>query len=394
MLDAQLEAALAAREARGTRRRLLLGDADAAARLAQCIDLSSNDYLSLARAEAPRARVAAAVRAGAALGSTGSRLLDGDSRAHTALEMRLAAYFGAPAALLFNSGFDANVSLLATLPQPGDVVVYDALVHASMHDGMRASRARACCAFAHNDPAALDAALASAAPLTGNVFLALEAVYSMDGTVCRVRELAAVLARHVPDAARRCVLVDEAHAVGVYGARGTGLVAALGAADAVDVRLVTFGKALGCAGAAVLCRPLFREYLLNYARPLIYSTALAPLSVAAVDAMLDALEREPERQHTLHARTRRLYAALGRTPPPAPVPPAPIVPLRTPHAKALAAHLQRAGFLVRGVTYPTVPRGEERVRICVHAHNTDAEMDALAAEIARWARTHGAPAAL
>ncbi|WFD03549.1 8-amino-7-oxononanoate synthase [Malassezia obtusa] len=361
MLDAQLEAALAAREARGTRRRLLLGDADAAARLAQCIDLSSNDYLSLARAEAPRARVAAAVRAGAALGSTGSRLLDGDSRAHTALETRLAAYFGAPAALLFNSGFDANVSLLATLPQPGDVVVYDALVHASMHDGMRASRARACCAFAHNDPAALDAALASAAPLTGNVFLALEAVYSMDGTVCRVRELAAVLARHVPDAARRCVLVDEAHAVGVYGARGTGLVAALGAADAVDVRLVTFGKALGCAGAAVLCRPLFREYLLNYARPLIYSTALAPLSVAAVDAMLDALEREPERQHTLHA---------------------------------LAAHLQRAGFLVRGVTYPTVPRGEERVRICVHAHNTDAEMDALAAEIARWARTHGAPAAL
>ena len=384
MLAEQLSAALAARERRGTRRRLLLGDARTAAHLAQCIDFSSNDYLSLSAAPAARAAVAKQLTRGLPLGSTGSRLLDGDSPAHTALETRLAATFRAPAALLFNSGFDANVSLLTTLPQPGDVVVYDALVHASMHDGMRASRAQTCRAFAHNDPASLDAVLAALDVRTANVFLALESVYSMDGTVCRLHELVQVLARHVPDAGRRCVLVDEAHAVGVYGPQGTGLVAALGAHDAVDVRLVTFGKGLGCAGAAVLCAPLVREYLLNYARPLIYSTALPPPAVAAIDAMLDVLTHDTQRQAAVHARTRRMYAALGRAVPPGPVAPAPIVPVHTPHAKALAAHLQRAGFLVRGVTYPTVPRGEERIRICLHANNTDEEVDALAAAIQKW----------
>jgi len=385
MLEAQLRAALERRERRGLRRTLQT-QPDAG-----LVDVSSNDYLSLARLPSIRQAVAAAL-ADVRIGSGGSRLLDGDSPLHAHAEARLAAYFGAPAALLFNSGYDANVSLLTTLPQPGDVVVHDALVHASMHDGLRASRARAVRSFRHNDAADLEHVLRGVLEELGatddaragrcNVFLALESVYSMDGTVCSLRALAEVLARHAPRGARH-ILVDEAHGVGVYGRGGRGVCDALQLADVPSVRLVTFGKAWGCAGAVVLCPPVWREYLLNYARPLIYSTALAPMQVAAVLCVLDALERGDVdvRIETLHARTRQLYEALGRPYVCDPLPPAPIVPVYTAQPLVLAARVQRAGFLVRAVRYPTVPRGEERVRLCVHAHNTREEMAQLAAAV-------------
>ncbi|WFD28390.1 8-amino-7-oxononanoate synthase [Malassezia nana] len=397
MLEAQLRAALERRERVGLRRTL----PPAAASGADLVDFSSNDYLSLARSPDVRQAVAAAVRDGACIGSGGSRLLDGDSPLHADAEARLAAYFGAPAALLFNSGFDANVSLLTTLPQPGDVVVHDALVHASMHDGLRASRARAIRAFQHNDPADLERVLQALLDEPQvrddvqagrcNVFLALESVYSMDGTVCRLGALSDVLARHVPSPGARHILVDEAHGVGVYGRGGRGVCDALQLAHVPAVRLVTFGKAWGCAGAVVLCPPLWRDYLINYARPLIYSTALAPMQVAAVLCVLDALERGEgdARAAVVHERTRQLYEALGQPYVCDPLPPAPIVPVRTTQPLALAARVQRAGFLVRAVRYPTVPRGEERVRVCVHAHNTPEQVAQLA-EVMRAAR----PAAL
>ncbi|WFD34666.1 8-amino-7-oxononanoate synthase [Malassezia cuniculi] len=354
MLDKQLAAALASREARGTRRRLISPP--------QGIDFSSNDYLGVAHSKEAQHRVSERLGHGLAIGSTGSRLLDGDSFLHKRVEQRIARHFGAECALLFNSGFDANVSMLATLPQPGDLVVYDALVHASMHDGMRGSRAR-CVPFAHNSTESLDKVLAD--ELAGargdavragraNVFLAIEGVYSMDGDVAPVRELHSVLAKHVPTAGSRAMLVDEAHSVGVYGKGGTGLCAALGACDLAYVRLVTFGKAFGCAGAAVLCTPLVRDYLLNYARPLVYSTALAPLSVAAIDAVLDMAESGEldRRAAQVHRRTVRLRASLGDrwgTLPQTPheLPPAPIIPLLTPHAVDLAAHLQQSGCIAR-----------------------------------------------
>ena len=327
--------------------------------------------------------------------------LDGDSPTHARTEARLAHHFGAPCALLFNSGFDANVSLFTTLPQPGDLVVYDALIHASVHDGMRASRAT-CVPFAHNSTADLDHVLArelagarGAATRSGrlNVFLAIEGVYSMDGDHAPIHALAAVLARHVPCADARALIVDEAHSVGVYGKGGRGYCAALGATDLARVRLVTFGKAFGCAGAAVLCTPLVRDYLLNYARPLVYSTALAPLSVAAINAVLDmaASGALDARARTLHARTHALRTALHEWAlPPAPpgLPPPPIIPLLTPHALELAAHLQRSGCIARAVRYPTVARGTERVRICVHAHNTDADIARLVDALRAWRPAH------
>ncbi|PKI82778.1 hypothetical protein MVES_003174 [Malassezia vespertilionis] len=322
MLHDQLQAALAKRDARGTRR-VLLDDA-AKARMQQCIDFSSNDYLSLARSERGMARLRDCLRASCALGSGGSRLLDGDSLQYTALESRIAWHFCAQEALLFNSGFDANVSMFSALPQRGDTIVYDALVHASVHDGMRASRAKACIAFQHNNPADLDRVLSSLAS-DGNVFLAVESVYSMDGTVCALAALLAVVHKHMPQE-RRCVIVDEAHAVGVYGAKGAGLVERLGLVKAVDVRLVTFGKALGCAGAAVLCTPLLKSYLLNYARPLIFSTAMPPVALYTIQVALDMLDEEgDERAAQLHALTRQLRSALG-APHHSTLCPAPILP--------------------------------------------------------------------
>lgn len=377
MLDEQLTHALRVREAEGRRRRLLLSDAAEAERLARLVDFSSNDYVSVARN--PRVRRAWLERLGAsdeAFGSTGSRLLDGDSTTHTQLEHKLAAYFHAPAALLCNTGFDANVSLLSTIPQPGDAIVYDELVHASMHDGMRKSRAQTCVAFRHNDPVDLDRVLANLRP-HNNVFLALESVYSMDGTICALPDLIKVLEQHVPHRSSRHILVDEAHGAGVYGQGGRGVCNALHCH--VSARLVTFGKAFGCGGAVLLVPVLWREYLLNYARPLIYSTALPPSQAAAIDVVISAWERgEMEAAvQMLHTRVAELYTALGLRSDAA-LPPAPIVQVRSAHAKRLAAHVQAAGFLVRAVCYPTVPRDKERVRVCVHAHNTAEDVARLA----------------
>lgn len=388
MLEAQLRAALERRERMGRHRTLASTEKDA-----QLVDASSNDYLSLARSPTIRLALADALAHDVRVGSGGSRLLDGDSPLHAHAEAQLAAYFGAPAALLFNSGYDANVSLLTTLPQPGDIVVHDALVHASMHDGFRASRARAVHAFRHNDPVDLERVLTRLLQERAveedvragrcNVFLALESVYSMDGTLCRLGALADTLARYVPVRGARHILIDEAHGVGVYGRGGRGVCDALQLADVPSVRLITFGKAWGCAGAVVLCPPLWREYLLNYARPLIYSTALPPMQVAAILCVLRAFERGEvdATQQRLHARTRQLYEALGRPYVCDPLPPTPIVPVYTAQPLVLASRVQRAGFLVRAVRYPTVPRGEERVRLCVHAHNTQEDMVQLAAAV-------------
>ena len=221
-------------------------------------DFSSNDYLSLATSPHLRARVLAALHAAPSiLGSGGSRLLI-YSPAHAALEARLARTFRAPAALLFNSGFDANAGFFACIPQPGDALLYDAAIHASVHDGARVSRLapRLRRPFAHNDPRALRAALWAlrdecAAFREGecSVFVAVESVYSMDGTVAPLRVMLDAMDEVFP-AGNAHMVVDEAHATGVYGPGGRGMVAWLGLEDRVLARLHTFGKALAASGGA------------------------------------------------------------------------------------------------------------------------------------------------
>ncbi|KDN37934.1 PLP-dependent transferase [Tilletiaria anomala UBC 951] len=429
-LNERLRAALDARQAKDTLRRLTRFDDPTHEDIAEAqllhgralsaegrgkklwTDFSSNDYLSFATAPAMRHDFMRRMQQyerdhpnQPLTGSSGSRLLDGNNVLAEEVELAIASHFHSESALLFNTGFSANASLLAVLPKEGDLVLYDELVHASMHDGIRKSRARSL-AFGHNDMHHLDQLLrqerAAHVPCSSTartVFIAVESVYSMDGDMCPLPSLCDTVARHVPRE-NRCLIVDEAHGVGVYGENGKGCTVGLGLEDAVDIRLATFGKALGCSGAAVLCSELVKAFLLNYARPLIYSTALPPSALLSIQAALHALVTplHAENQRRVLDNAALLHQLLhGHAAPPLPSAcahhhsslsyPSPIVPLLSPRPKALAAFLQQEGrMIVRGITYPTVPKGQDRVRICVHASNTEEDIRALAHLIHDWRR--------
>ncbi|WP_193753083.1 8-amino-7-oxononanoate synthase [Sphingomonas endophytica] len=338
------------------------------------IDLSSNDYLALSNAPRLADAARAALDRGVALGSGGSRLLRGNDAEHEALEAEAARFFGAETALFFGSGFAANTALLSSVPQPGDLLVHDALVHASMHDGMRLGRAT-CVAAAHGDAQAVDDAIVAwrAHGGTGTPWIAVESLYSMDGDLTDVAALVAVADRH--DA---MLIVDEAHATGVWGEGGRGAAAAWhGRANVVTLN--TFGKALGCEGA-VLCGPgVIRDFLVARARPFIFSTAPAPLGAAVARESLRIVADEPDRRarlHTLIAAAKHHLEPLGATVE------SQIVPLIIGDDRAamrVAAAVQAAGFDVRGIRPPTVPPGTARLRIALTLHVTGEDVAALAA---------------
>lgn len=219
------------------------------------IDFSSNDFLSLSTSKPLRALFLQELeKATTQLGSTGSRLLDGNSTYSEELERDIAAFHGAPSALLANSGFDANVGLFSSLPQPGDVILYDELIHASVHDGMRLSRATRRLAFAHNSVSDLGEKLADCMKDDSllqdgqqSFFIAVESVYSMEGDLAPLTDIVDLIEKLCPNGNGH-IVVDEAHATGVYGIKGKGRVCELGLEDRIFVRLHTFGKALACNG--------------------------------------------------------------------------------------------------------------------------------------------------
>ncbi|KAG8705350.1 hypothetical protein FRC11_009107 [Ceratobasidium sp. 423] len=376
------------------------------------IDFSSNDYLSLATYPPLHEHLLATLQAAPQiLGSGGSRLLDGTHDAHLQLEKRLATFFTQPqypppTALLFNSGFDANVALFSVLPQPGDWVIYDALVHASVHDGMRSSRLSTSrrIGFKHNCVRDLEAKIRYVLNTEsekgvvggGTVFIALEALYSMDGDLAPLADILKTVECLVPPE-RRCVIVDEAHSTGVYG-RGRGLVEQLGLGSRVHVRLHTFGKAMASSGGVVICDSLTREYLINYARSFIFTTAPTVASVIAMGCSFDMVDNGTTQKlaaqlfkisarftTSLRARLRNVPSRIMALPPFLKSEPTPIVPILTPNPRQLAQHLRERGFLARPITHPTVPKGEERVRICLHAANTEAQVDGLVDALVEWA---------
>ncbi|UOQ67654.1 aminotransferase class I/II-fold pyridoxal phosphate-dependent enzyme [Hymenobacter volaticus] len=270
---------LAQREADGTRRRLTQPAAG-------LVDFSSNDYLGLSRHPALQAALQHATTEAA--GSTGSRLLTGNSAATEVLETHLAEFHRAEAALLFNSGYAANMGFFSAVPRRGDTILYDEASHASVKDGIRSSFATAW-SFRHNDLADLERRLARA---TGAVFVAVEALYSMDGDMAPLAELAVFCRER-----ELYLVVDEAHSNGIYGPNGEGLVVALGLEADVFARILTFGKALGSQGAVVAGPSLLRDYLLNFSRPFIYTTALPPLTVAGLTVAYYLLpDLAPERE--------------------------------------------------------------------------------------------------
>lgn len=340
------------------------------------VDLSSNDYLALATHPAVKAAFAAGVHAEGA-GSTGSRLLRGERTAFSAVERRFAAFKGADRALFFSSGYLANIAVLTTLPEAGDVIFSDALNHASLIDAARLSRATRV-VFPHNDVTALARAMDDT-PCAGVRFVVVESLFSMDGDVAPLRAYARVCRER---GAR--LIVDEAHAVGIYGERGTGLIEELGIGDDVQVSINTAGKALGVGGAFVAGPSVVIEYLVQRARPFVFSTAAPPAMAWAIDASLGVVRDEPERRRTLRARSAHLRARLreaGLDVGPGDSQIVPILIGPNDAALAVADALQADGFDVRAIRPPTVPEGTARLRVSVNAGVDAATLDRFASRV-------------
>lgn len=339
------------------------------------VDFSSNDYLGLAASEELREAALKGIGEGVPLGSGGSRLLRGNCPEHAALEDRAAQVFGAESALYFANGFVANMALLSTLPMRGDMIFYDALVHASAHDGMRLGRAEKR-AFPHNDTQALDAMLAEwrQGDGEGTAWIAVEGLYSMDGDKAPLLEL-----KHIADRHGAILLIDEAHATGVYGTKGEGLAGDLHSAPNV-LTLHTLGKALGCEGALVCGPRVLREFLVNRARAFIFSTAPSPFSARIALRALELLEEQPERRERLHAliaHAESKLSPLGVSPLGTQI--IPVILGDDARTMRLAEAVQQEGYDVRGIRPPTVPEGTSRLRISLTLNASESDIDGLAA---------------
>lgn len=341
------------------------------------IDLSSNDYLQLARHPAVvRAFVSGATRDG--VGSTGSRLLRGEREAFSDLEARFAAFKGAERALYFSSGYLANLAVLTCLTEPGDVIFSDALNHASLIDGARLSRAERV-VFPHHDLDWLADGLAHA-PSDGIRFVVVESVFSMDGDMTPLEQLVALCQRHdaVP-------VVDEAHAVGVFGPTGSGLLEEAGVDPTACVSINTAGKALGAAGAFVAGPALVIDYLIQRARPFVFSTAPPPAVAAAIEAGLTLVETEPDRRLRVRRLADRLRSRLREVGIPAPADGSQIVPVQigdNERAVTVAERLAAQGFDVRAIRPPTVPPGTARLRVSVNAGLDEPTVDRFVTALA------------
>ena len=346
-------------------------------------DLSSNDYLNLSTHPLIVERFARAVtREGC--GSTGSRLLRGDRPTFAAVERRFAEFKGTERALYFSSGYLANIAVMTTLTESGDVVFSDQQNHASLIDGMRLSAASRV-VFPHNDVGALERLMAET-PAAGHRFVVVESLFSMDGDIAPLADYAALCR-----AAGASLVVDEAHAVGIYGTRGSGLIEAA-AIDDVLVSINTAGKALGVSGAFVAGAAWAVDYLVQRARPFVFSTAAPPAVADALDASLDAIGAEPERRERLRDRVSRVREQLARAGVPVAAQGSQIIPVTigdNERAVAVADTLRADGFDVRAIRPPTVPAGTARLRISVNAGLSDATIDRFADSLAAALREVG-----
>ena len=344
------------------------------------INFCSNDYLGLSTDARLREAVATALAGGSPVGSTGSRLLSGHSLIWDELENELAQFGGAEAALYFNSGYAANVGLFSCILQPDDVVFSDSANHASIIDGIRLSGARKF-VFPHLDLNVLEDDLRRCAPGRGQKFIAVESVFSMDGDRAPIADLLALAERYGAE-----LIVDEAHATGVLGPQGRGLVAAAGATHRVLAVVHTCGKALAGMGGFVSCSNVLKQYLVNHARTFIFSTALPPYLAAHIrEAIRIVAAADAERgrlQHLaahLRARLRDHGFDTARSD-------SQIVPVllgENERALAFAARLSEEGFAVRAIRPPTVSAGAARLRLSLTVGHSTETLDRLADALGR-----------
>ncbi len=373
-VEQHLAGKLKERELAGNLRRLTTQRAE--------VDFYSNDYLGFARNginietqsfanKEPQNPASPETKTG----STGSRLLSGNSKEAEALEQTIASFHNAEAALLFNSGYDANTGLLASIAGRDTTILSDELCHASLIDGIRLSLCRHRFKFRHNDIRDLEDKLKKYSS-EGPVIVVVESVYSMDGDMAPLVEMAKLC-----EAYSSQLIVDEAHATGVFGKRGEGLVCALGLEDKVFARVHTFGKAIGCHGAAVVGDELLKQYLINFARTFIYTTALPAHSVDSAQCAYDYLSGESYDNSGLYELIRYFRKRVsesgmeGWKDSVSPI--QAFVGGGNGRCKLLATKLQEAGLQVNAILHPTVPLGMERLRVCLHSFNTKLEVDLL-----------------
>ncbi|MEO8415816.1 MAG: pyridoxal phosphate-dependent aminotransferase family protein [Ginsengibacter sp.] len=355
-----LEKKLVERKQASALRSLILNDSKT--------DFCSNDYLGIVKNKL----IEKSLNEMLPHGSTGSRLLSGNYLLMEETEKFIAHFHEATAGLIFNSGYDANMGLLASVPQKGDAVIYDQLSHASIRDGIRLSFATSF-SFLHNNIIDLEKKLAAAIPLHQNTFVVTESVFSMDGDMAPLVEIGKVCEKY-----NAGLIIDEAHATGIIGKKGEGLVQHVQLQQKCFARVHTFGKACGCHGAIVLGSTQLKNYLINFARPFIYSTSLPPAGAAAIAAsyhIFPFLNKERNHLNSLIKFFRKpvlKYAVVKSTTPIQVV----IIPGND-EVKKVALILQQNNLDVRAILYPTVPKGQERLRIVLHTFNTVKEVEKL-----------------
>jgi 8-amino-7-oxononanoate synthase len=342
------------------------------------IDFASNDYIGFSKNESIFGQTHQYLIDNKCIqnGATGSRLLSGNHKVYQEAENFIANFHQSESALIFNSGYDANVGFFSSVPQKGDLILFDELCHASIRDGIQLSNAKSY-KFKHNDFEDLERLIQNPRPKTQDpttIYIVTESVFSMDGDCPNMEELVAVSEKF------GCYLVvDEAHALGVLGNNGEGLVQMLGLQNQVFARIMTFGKGLGCHGAAIVGGQELRDYLVNFARSFIYSTGLSPHSVATILVAYQHLKTEKKtieklRENIVHFNQEknilglkpmfvRSKSAIQSA----------IIPGNQ-NVKSIAKQIQEKGFDVKAILSPTVPEGQERLRFCLHSYNSKEEI--------------------
>jgi 8-amino-7-oxononanoate synthase len=341
------------------------------------IDFASNDYIGFSKNKAIFEETHHYLVDNNSIqnGATGSRLLSGNHKVYQEAEDFISKFHQSECALIFNSGYDANVGFFSSVPQKGDLILYDELCHASIRDGIQLSNAKAY-KFKHNDFEDLEGKITNYKLRITNqeIYIVTESVFSMDGDTPNLEELAQLSEKY------KCYLViDEAHALGVFGNIGEGLVQQLGLQDQVFARIMTFGKGLGCHGSAILGSQELKDYLINFARSFIYTTGLSPHSVATILVGYQHLKIEKKaienlRENIVHFN--KVQHLLGLKPmfvrSKSAIQSA-IIPGNQ-NVKSIANQIQEKGFDVKAILSPTVPEGQERLRFCLHSYNTKEEI--------------------
>ncbi len=328
------------------------------------IDFSSNNYLGLERYIDHQ-------KMSQEINRSGSRLLSGETNYKSSVEGEIARHHQAEAALIFSSGYSANLGLMSCIGGRGDTILFDALSHASIRDGLKLSQAKDL-KFAHNDLEDLEHKLSRA---EGSAFVVIESVYSMDGDGPDLKSVSTLCQKYGAH-----LIVDEAHSAGVYGLYGAGLCIEAGIADQVFARIITYGKAFGFHGAAVLGSKDLRDYLINFSRPFIYSTAPSNQFFREIEIRYAILKERPEISNEFHEKKAHLESSAEKLQLNLGGGMSGIYTYVCPGnelVKKLGNYLQEAGFDVRPILSPTVPAGSERLRICLHAYNSKAEIDGL-----------------